>query len=29
MDVVKDGYFPVTSNIARKTLESVGIKAGF
>ena len=28
-DVVKDGYFPVPANIARKTLESVGIKAGF
>ncbi len=28
-DVVKDGYFPVTANIARKTLDSVGIKAGF
>ncbi len=29
MDVVKDGYFPVTAPIARKTLESVGIKADF
>ncbi|MCC7299571.1 MAG: phosphate ABC transporter substrate-binding protein [Verrucomicrobia bacterium] len=29
MDVIKDGYFPVPANIARKTLESVGIKAGF
>ena len=28
-DVVKDGYFPVPANIARKTLESIGIKAGF
>jgi phosphate transport system substrate-binding protein len=29
MDVVKDGYYPVTASIARKTLESVGIKADF
>jgi phosphate transport system substrate-binding protein len=28
-DVVKDGYFPVPVSIARKTLESVGIKADF
>ena len=28
-DVLKDGFFPVPANIARKTLESVGIKAGF
>lgn len=26
MDVIKDGYFPVTASIARKTLESLGIK---
>lgn len=29
LDVVKDGYYPVTASIARKTLESVGIKADF
>jgi phosphate transport system substrate-binding protein len=29
MDVVKDGYYPVTASIARKTLESVGIQADF
>lgn len=28
-DVVKDGYFPVTADMARKALESAGIKAGF
>jgi phosphate transport system substrate-binding protein len=28
-DVVKDGYFPVTAGIARKTLESLGVKADF
>jgi phosphate transport system substrate-binding protein len=28
-DVVKDGYFPVTSPVARKALESVGITPGF
>ncbi|MCU0858665.1 MAG: phosphate ABC transporter substrate-binding protein [Pontiellaceae bacterium] len=27
MDVVKDGYFPVTATIARKTLQSLGIAA--
>lgn len=29
LDVVKDGYYPVPASIARKTLESVGIKADF
>lgn len=28
-DVVKDGYFPVTADMARKALESAGIKADF
>jgi len=29
LDVVKDGYFPVTARIARDTLESLGINPGF
>lgn len=29
LDVVKDGYFPVTAKIARDTLESLGINPGF
>lgn len=29
MDVVKDGYYPVTAEMARTALESVGITAGF
>ncbi len=29
LDVVKDGYYPVTANMARQALESVGIKAQF
>ncbi|MBM4155491.1 MAG: phosphate-binding protein, partial [Lentisphaerae bacterium] len=28
-DVVKDGYFPIPADMARKALESVGIQAGF
>ena len=28
-DVIRDGYFPVDANIARETLESLGIKAEF
>lgn len=28
-DVVKDGYFPVTADIARETLKKVGITPGF
>jgi phosphate transport system substrate-binding protein len=28
-DVVKDGYFPVTADMARKALEAAGIQAGF
>lgn len=27
--VVKDGYYPITADVARDVLESVGIKAGF
>ncbi len=28
-DVVKDGYFPITADMARKALESAGLKADF
>ncbi len=28
-DVVKDGYFPITAEMARTAFESVGLKAGF
>jgi len=29
LNVVKDGYYPVTAAIAREDLERVGIKPGF
>jgi phosphate transport system substrate-binding protein len=28
-DVVKDGYYPVTADMARKALESIGVKPAF
>ena len=29
LNVVKDGYYPITAEIARESLESVGIEPGF